>query len=383
MLCYNIAITIEFGRQCIKTVAVVPFPQNTAAMQTKFRRNKVHGIEAKTGLSKFSRFFRILIALRFIPIEVDYENLQASFSFCSLRFGCHILVSYGPPIIGQALLYIVFNKEMMMLVDYVLDFVKQDIITGISILTISYLMTFFLPLMVIFLSKGIPLIPEIALSKNLKWPNHGLKTVCSFFLCFFGLSLLNVNNTRYCMELYGSPLTINLFIITMVFIFVNFYQCLNWSICITLISSWLDYFLLKCKEEQENLSLCGIDELLNTFKNFQSGSGRILFGIYFMTQLTVIFSTFLTFSNIIKTVYDMFNLTIFGLANLLLTCGVVVSVLAMTFTVEEAQDGLKELGPALQARLVMEQDKTTRRRMKNMVINISVSHLYCVLDEEC
>ena len=79
----------------------------------------------------------------------------------------------------------------------------------------------------------------------------------------------------------------------------------------------------------------------------------------------------------IKTVYDIFNLAIFGLANLLLTCGVVVSILAVTFTVEEAQDGLKELGPALEARLVMEQDKTTRRRMKNMVINILF--LYCTV----
>ena len=45
-----------------------------------------------------------------------------------------------------------------------------------------------------------------------------------------------------------------------------------------------------------------------------------------------------------------------------------MNILALTFTVEEAQARLGELGPALLDRLVVEKDKTTRRRMKNLVI---------------
>ena len=70
----------------------------------------------------------------------------------------------------------------------------------------------------------------------------------------------------------------------------------------------------------------------------------------------------------IKPVHDGVSLTIVGLGNLLFTVGLVLNILAVTFTVEEAQARLGELGPALLDRLVVEKDKTTRRRMKNLVI---------------
>ena len=69
----------------------------------------------------------------------------------------------------------------------------------------------------------------------------------------------------------------------------------------------------------------------------------------------------------IKPVHDSVSLAIVGLGNLLFTVGLVLNILAVTFTVEEAQARLGELGPALLDRLVVEQDKTARRRMKNMV----------------
>ena len=74
----------------------------------------------------------------------------------------------------------------------------------------------------------------------------------------------------------------------------------------------------------------------------------------------------------IKPVHDGVSLTIVGLGNLLFTVGLVVNILAVTFTVEEAQARLGELGPALLDRLVVEQNKTTRRRMKNMVVILTV-----------
>ena len=67
-------------------------------------------------------------------------------------------------------------------------------------------------------------------------------------------------------------------------------------------------------------------------------------------------------------------MAIFSLGNLLITVGLVLNILALTFTVDEAQAKLGELGPALLDRLVVEQDKTTRRRMKNLVILLNLNY---------
>ena len=111
--------------------------------------------EDENRLSKFSRFVRILITLRLIPIKADYEALEASFSICSTKFICHILLAFGPHSVINMVTFYTCKEEMWMLVDNMIKILKEDFITGVSGIVYQYFLFFSFPLSLIILSKVI------------------------------------------------------------------------------------------------------------------------------------------------------------------------------------------------------------------------------------
>ena len=154
-----------------------------------------------------SRFVRILISIRLIPIKVDYENLCASLTACSIKFVCHIIVAFGPSIIVNVFTFIIFNEEMMMLWHYMKKLLNEDFTAGLAQIVYSYFIFFSFPSMMFNLSYGIPSIPSIALATDLSWPNHGGKIVFAYCLFVMGTSFMNINNVRNLVVLYQQPLT--------------------------------------------------------------------------------------------------------------------------------------------------------------------------------
>ena len=139
--------------------------------------NKVQHTESEDKLSKFSRFVRILIALRLIPVTADYENLQASFNTFSMKFVWHIFAAFGPPVIINGITFTACKMEMTMIMEHTMKMFMEDPMTVISQMMDTYFFYFSFPLMMYSVSKGVPSIPGIALARDLQWPKHGSKMI--------------------------------------------------------------------------------------------------------------------------------------------------------------------------------------------------------------
>jgi hypothetical protein len=133
--------------------------------------------------SSFSKFIKILIFIRFVPVEVTSDSSKVSFKFCSSIMLSCISILWGPLFLTLCAGEIVGRNIQEFADDYIK---KYNIVDEVARSTFKLFVIFVFPMCPIVLGKALSSVPTIARDKDLKWPRNGAQLFisCCFFVSF-------------------------------------------------------------------------------------------------------------------------------------------------------------------------------------------------------
>lgn len=239
-----------------------------------------------------SKLLKLSISTCFLPVKVDFgrKNIQyKSLSFKSFRYW----TTWNLPNILNVLVMMAIVYMDPSLIEKFSEYqVKFGFIDSIASSSIGFLTLSFY-LVPLTLAASMPNISSIALSDNLNWPRNGKKIGC--FSIFYVLSAISFQSSGLLAIKTGFK---SFLILITSSSFVAVFTAVMFSLPMIFLCSWLDHFSDLCKDSrkgnQSDIRFC-----LKNYKMLQRGLGNIFFALYVLTQIYVIFTTFLTFNTLL------------------------------------------------------------------------------------
>ena len=316
-------------------------------------------------LSMMSKIVNILFKIRFIPVKKDEINTKVLFKLCSIVTLTFIAVYWGLYFLFMAL----YIEGVSRVQDVMMEFMmRMNAIDNASMFAYGILVNFF-PLCPLFLGHALPSIPTLILAKDLKWPKHGAKYVASIFLCVVGSTMTNAVNLNLAFEEKNVPDQI---LVLLCIFFASQQLVVNfcWAVPALLVTVWMEKFICLCECKAIENEVKHTNKLFKIYSNFDRGFGKFFFFVFGVSQIFVIFSLFLTISQVIGSNGTGLDKLIFSFGNLSVSCGLVLNIVGLTFILDAGHKSMKGLANKLQDQLLYVTDEFDRQSIENIIKEI-------------
>ena len=233
-------------------------------------------------------------------------------------------------------------------------FVVEDklIITDLMCIASYSIMMYLYPLCPLIVLKSIEFLPrELITANNLKFPKQGKKLVLGYF--FVALAAVGQATTLF----FGYFLDSNVHTWRWIVLGMSQFYVIIWYFVPMLptffVLVWIEQFSRICKEsEQRIMSLQEhVQKCIYNYNSIQNCFGFAFLWIFCTCQLF----TFVNFFNVISFQFmerfDTWERIVFSVSFLLISLFLILTILSLTFTIEEALESLKSLIIPIRKRL--------------------------------
>ena len=328
-------------------------------------KTKVHDVETEDNskqLSMMSKLVNILIKIRFIPVKNDAKNLKITFKLCSMVTFTFFVVHFG----ASFLSYAIYEQIVSSIRDIVTErMMKYNAIDIASIYAFIFLLYWF-PFCPLFLGHALPSVPTIFRAKDLKWPKHGAKHLAALFLFALGQSAIYAGFWSEALKEKNVPeqTAVLLYILP---IALSFGFTSYWVVPALLVSALMDKFIFLCECRAVGKELAHAKRCLELYSAFDCGFGLFFFFVFGVSQVFVIFTLYLTISGPIESSSSVFGIIIYSSGQLLASCGLMLNIAGLTFSLDAGHKSLKGLANVLQDQLVHVTEGSERQTIKNTI----------------
>ena len=314
-------------------------------------------------MSFMANIVRFLIKICFIPVNYDMIEQKISFRFCSSAFITFFIINYGILLSSNVLLY----STTASIQDKITEYMENlNIIDFISDIIFGLFTSWLAPCCLVLLAKGIPKIEVIALADDLKWPTHGGKHILSLFLCVLGALAPTVALWVMMFDKGNVNISTSESVLINLIYFVQYVLYgVCWTIPILMVSIWMEKLISMSKDKSPCDEIERAQTCIELYKSFNSGFGSYFLFMFSFTQVSLIFSFFISISRVLGSNETALVKVIISLGNFLASSGMMVNIACLTFVLEDGYKSVTSLVQQLQDKIMS--DVPNRRLIKNII----------------